>query len=244
MTAREQSLDYVVFLLSTDWFCCWLGRLGIWDESGPVLAEIKAAARGATKRIFGANSNYFYLDLSAERREGTFNQFLGLARSVLRGADAEKLNWLVGQMLGCGDLSSDDRWALMTFIQREVGSGFEADPSGVLDAGLRFSLVAQVERLTMLDSCRAIESEWDESLREKFDDLPDALGDHAAVGFISAVLWECLRSEASASARSQEVRANIADWLCRGVEMLGMRINANAVRSDLLSAGATEHWIR
>jgi len=146
-------------------------------------------------------------------------------------------------MLGCGTLSSDDRWALMTFIQREVGSGFEADPSGVLDAGLRSSLVAQVERVAMLDSCRAIESEWDESLREKFDDLPDALGDHAAVGFISAVLWECLRSEASASARSQEVRANIADWLCRGVEMLGMRINANAVRSDLLSAGATEHSV-
>lgn len=233
-------MDYVVFLLSTDWFCCWLDRLGIWDEKGPVLAEVKAAARGATKRIFGANSNYFYLNLSKERREGTFRQFLDLARSGIRRADAEKLTWLIGQMLGEGALSSDDNWALMTFIQRETSSGFEADPSGVLDAGLRSSLVAQVERLTMLDSCRATESHWDASLKEKFDDLPDALGDHAEVGFISAVLWDHLTSEVSGSTRSQEVRANIADWLCSGVERLGMRINAKAVRSALLSGPATE----
>ena len=163
MGGRAKSImtDYLIMLLSTDWF------LPYWTEIGIDIAEekrigIQQGCREILEEILGGADSLYLANLSKERKEATKSKFIALLRrcEAEREVSATRTEW--------GNLSNRELTAVVQCagLNRDIPS---ADGSGAalyLELPIRAEAVKtweahDLDPAVFEDICLSSKTEWD-----------------------------------------------------------------------------------
>jgi len=179
---KNENLDTLVSLLSTDWFLPHWHVLGISIEDGKRPA-FQNGCRDIVRQILGSAKQYWLADFSAERVEKTHSLFCALLEEC--HADkrvVEHVSELLGE--GHSEPLENTGWIILSVV--EMMAKGTLDESTALDSSLREQVMrvwhtidrngsceADFERL-----CRNSHSAWDTFIRNTTPDLPTRLADY------------------------------------------------------------------
>jgi hypothetical protein len=167
--------DYLVMLLSTDWFLPFWSEIGI--DAGTDLKDlVKESCRAMVRHFMGTGEDYFRIDFRDERMRETHSQFIGLLREYgLESVVNIETFAHSGDDLGIGlmlralthDLLSEEKVNAIpslddvTRIAIAEGKKYDLDPS------------------QLSKTSRESGSGWDKYLESVFCDVPDTLSTFA-----------------------------------------------------------------
>jgi hypothetical protein len=172
--------DYLIMLLSTDWFLPFWAEIGI-DVDDPTKVGIQGGCRAIVKKFMGGAKEYYDISFSEERRQETDLMFMDmLDRLGARSAVSEAVE-------GWTSRPKDGLWAATMFriLRDDLLSGDSGSTASSLDTTIRLEVVeastaydvdpSQFEKISMESR-----TSWDEYIRSLFDDQPTALFDNLA----------------------------------------------------------------
>lgn len=173
-------IDYLVMLLSTDWFIQFSSGLGFrFSEASQ--REIQAGCRDIVRELMGGAGDYYQIDLSDERQQETHRLLAGLIGAHASGKDDLNIveEWINGP-------SDDFRSSVMLRMLTNdllLGASEESIPEPDFGVRLVVKEEADVERVTMeqfWDASIVSQSTWDRYIRGLFSETPSALSDIAS----------------------------------------------------------------
>lgn len=172
--------DYLIMLLSTDWF------LSLWPEIGIVVTDsmengIQEGCRTIVRSFMDGKEEYYDIDFSDKRRDETDSMFVELLeRTGTKEAVSATLSDWTGRPR---DVLSTERMLRMLTRELQLNDSWDSGPH--LDTSIRSEVVkARVNNL--LDpGCfekMSLESPsaWDVYIRRIFGDQPTSLSDNLA----------------------------------------------------------------
>jgi hypothetical protein len=184
MTELRNLSDYLIILLSTDWFMPYWTEIGInIDEA--MKTGIEQGSREIVKQIMNGADDYYRIDLSPRRRLETENEFVALLRRL--DAETEVTETLEEWSNLSHEKLSSLTWYLNPTLILVKGKYMEGKPD--LDISIQAVIINTSEKYDWdpsryCDICKGSKSEWDIYTHGLMDN-PEMLG---------IILWKVLMS--------------------------------------------------
>jgi hypothetical protein len=160
---EERNLtDYLVMLLSTDWFLPYWAEIGIHIADESKKAAIQQGCRGILDRILSGSKDYYKRQDSPDRKRETTSAFLTLLRACNAEAEVSEASeeW--------GTLSHEKLYPAFTYWSHTIDlvQGRARESGLTLSASIKEEVVRAWEKCHMHepgfpDICQRSESAWD-----------------------------------------------------------------------------------
>ncbi len=206
---RENRIDKLVMLLSTDWFSEYWSTIGLFlMAQKKILVQI--GCREIVQQILSGAKEYWSTSFSKERIEKTISMFQSmLEHSDIEKSTRERMNELIS---GKAESSLDTRtaWLLRSITQMIVTNSL-GDRSPRLDPAIREILVnawaKQANTIDFQGLCLGSKSQWDEYIRSLTPDLRTYLPDYVSAEIIGqnkfASLWSTIKNNLTPKQRTE-----------------------------------------
>ena len=173
-------IDYLVMLLSTDWFGPYWSSIGV-EVGEDVRAPLRLGCRDIVRQILSGEEHYYLASLSDKRKAET----RATLESLMRNCGApESLHGVVNRWAALTDDELKAAWICNDFTTDILsGNGRKGDPK--LDAKIVDGLAAsrknyEIDTFEFSQISLASPSTWDAHVRGLTPEQPTALADNLA----------------------------------------------------------------
>jgi hypothetical protein len=170
-------IDYLVMLLSTDWFKPYWVTIGL-EVDEPTRDSMQEGCRGIVKQILSGAENYFFATFSEQRRKETHSALDSLVERLNATKGASKT---IGEWAGMTHEDSTAAW-VYTGVTRDLFSSRIREGSPKLDPAIKIIMAGaegqyDVAPTDFLEICAEPESCWDEYIKRLTPEQPTFLAD-------------------------------------------------------------------
>lgn len=168
-------IDYLIMLLSTDWFSPHWPVLGI-NVNEDARAAVMKGCRETVHAMMNGKDQYYLIDFSLARQERTTNAFSKLLEESNLGDSCKEV---VAEWTNMTQAELTAAW-IFTRLTQDLFSGDVGDGRPTLEYAIRDQALAvmeesEPEHIDFVAACFESPTSWDESTRSLEPGLPELL---------------------------------------------------------------------